>query len=176
MSLTCLRLPSRVRVPQVEYHWFRRQSQLASTTRYVGSKPDNVAIKTYIKLKTPRNSILKKMVNFLTQVTSYYMKVKSNLFPRTDHEGPEGQQRYSSNLSLTSALEEGGWLKPRPGRFTPRKETRYALYSTLGLSQSRFGQVRKISPPPEFDPRTSQPQQVAIPTTLSWPIFYYTYE
>jgi hypothetical protein len=28
---------------------------------------------------------------------------------------------YSSNLSLTSALDAGGWSTPRPGRFTPRK-------------------------------------------------------
>jgi hypothetical protein len=30
---------------------------------------------------------------------------------------------YISTLSLTSELEEGGWLKRRPGRFTPWKET-----------------------------------------------------
>jgi hypothetical protein len=28
-----------------------------------------------------------------------------NLHPRTDHEGPEGEQRYSSTLSLTSLLD-----------------------------------------------------------------------
>jgi len=39
----------------------------------------------------------------------------------TGHEGPEGEQRYSSTLSLTSALDEGGWSTPRPGRFTPGK-------------------------------------------------------
>jgi len=27
---------------------------------------------------------------------------------RTGHEGPEGEERYSSTLSLTSALDEGG--------------------------------------------------------------------
>jgi hypothetical protein len=26
---------------------------------------------------------------------------------------------YSSTLSLTSALDGGGWSNPRPGRFTP---------------------------------------------------------
>ena len=29
--------------------------------------------------------------------------------------------RYSSTLSLTSALDGGGWSAPRPGRFTPWK-------------------------------------------------------
>ena len=27
--------------------------------------------------------------------------------------------QYSSALSLSSALDGGGWLRPRPGRFTP---------------------------------------------------------
>jgi len=35
-----------------------------------------------------------------------------------------GEKRYSSTLSLTSALDAGGWSTPRPGRFTPGKETR----------------------------------------------------
>ena len=30
---------------------------------------------------------------------------------------------YSSNLSLTSALDKGGWLTPRPGHFTPPGKT-----------------------------------------------------
>jgi hypothetical protein len=50
-----------------------------------------------------------------------------------------------------------GWLAPRPGRFTPGKETRYPLYRRLGGPQVRSGRLRKISPPPGFDPRTVQP-------------------
>ena len=40
----------------------------------------------------------------------------------------------------------GGWTS-RPGRFTPRKETRYPLYRGLGGPQGRSGRVRKILPP-----------------------------
>jgi hypothetical protein len=36
-------------------------------------------------------------------------------------------------------------------------KTRYPLYRRLGGLQGRSGQVRKISPPPGFDPRTVQP-------------------
>ena len=36
-------------------------------------------------------------------------------------------------------------------------KTRYPLYRRLGGPQGRSGQVRKISPPPGFDPRTVQP-------------------
>ena len=46
-------------------------------------------------------------------------------------------------------------VMPRP-LFTPGK-TRYPLYRRLGGPQGRTGQVRKISPPPGFDPRTVQP-------------------
>jgi len=54
------------------------------------------------------------------------------------------------------ALEEGKWSASHPGRVNPGK-TRYPLYRRLGEPQSWSGQVRKISPPPGFDPRTVQP-------------------
>ena len=37
----------------------------------------------------------------------------------TGNEGPEGEYGYNSTLSLTSSLDEGEWLTPRPGRFAP---------------------------------------------------------
>ena len=39
----------------------------------------------------------------------------------------------------------------------PSGKTRYPLYRRLGGPQDRSGRVRKISPPPAFDPRTVQP-------------------
>jgi hypothetical protein len=42
--------------------------------------------------------------------------------PITGHEGPEGEYRYSSTLSLTSGDRWEGWLAPRPGHLTPGKE------------------------------------------------------
>ena len=42
--------------------------------------------------------------------------------PRPGYEGPEGEQRYSSTLSLTSALDGGGCSTTRPGRFNPGKD------------------------------------------------------
>ena len=51
----------------------------------------------------------------------------------------------------------GGWWTPRPGRFTPRKETRCPLYRRLGGTQELSGRVRKIPPPPGFDSRIFQP-------------------
>jgi hypothetical protein len=39
----------------------------------------------------------------------------------------------------------------------PPGKTRYPLYRRLSGPQGRSGRVRKISPPPAFDPRTVQP-------------------
>ena len=45
----------------------------------------------------------------------------------------------------------------RPGRSLPPGKTRYPLYRRLGGTQGQSGQVRKISPPPGFEPLTVQP-------------------
>ena len=44
----------------------------------------------------------------------------------------------------------------------PPGKTRYLLYTRLGGSQGQSGQVRKILPPPGFDPRTVQPVSVLL--------------
>jgi len=49
-----------------------------------------------------------------------------------------------------------GGQRHDPAALTPVK-TRYPLYRTLGGPQSWSVRVRKISPPPGFDPRTVQP-------------------
>jgi len=55
------------------------------------------------------------------------------------------------------ALEGGEGSASRAGRSLPPGKTRYPLYRGLGGPQGRSGKVRKISPPPGFDPRTVQP-------------------
>ena len=51
-----------------------------------------------------------------------HIGVRSKVNRKTGHEGPEGEWRYSSILSLTSALEGVGCLTPRPGRITLGKD------------------------------------------------------
>jgi hypothetical protein len=85
-----------------------------------------------------------------------HYKGKGKVHPRTGHEGPEGEQRYSSTLSLTWVLDGRGWSMPRPSHFIPRKDP-VPLYRRLVGPQSRSGHVRKISSPPGFDPQTVQP-------------------
>ena len=58
---------------------------------------------------------------------------------------------------MTTALEGGEGSASRPGHSLPPGKTRYPLYRRLGGPQGRCGQVRKISPPQGFDPRTVQP-------------------
>jgi hypothetical protein len=55
---------------------------------------------------------------------------KGKLHPVTCHEGPEGEQRYSSTLSLASVPDDGARLTPRPGRVNPRM-TRYPVHRRL---------------------------------------------
>ena len=59
---------------------------------------------------------------YMQDAKSLRGKGKGNVHPRTGHESPERENRYSSSLSLTSSLDAGGWSKPRPDRFTPGKD------------------------------------------------------
>jgi hypothetical protein len=86
----------------------------------------------------------------------YKGKGKGKFLPITGHKDPDGEQMYSSTLPSTSALDGSGWLAPPPAALPPGK-TRYPLYRRLGGPQGRSGWMRKISSPPEFDPRTVQP-------------------
>jgi len=72
---------------------------------------------------------------------------------RTAHRGSRGIALLFHNHGTRR-----GWgvsVTPRP--LLPPGKTRYPLYKRLGGPQGRSGQVRKISPPPGFDPRTVQP-------------------
>ena len=59
--------------------------------------------------------------------------------------------------TLISALDGGEWSTPRPGRFTPGKETGCPLYLRLGGPQSRSSRVWKVSFSQGFDPRIAPP-------------------
>jgi len=103
----------------------------------------------------------------MTYTNVYYVRLRNNVWqrsvcinkvhPRTDHVGPEGKQRYSSTLTLTSAPDMGGCSTPRPGRCIPRKQTRYQLYRRLAGPQGRSGRAREISPHRDSTPGMSSP-------------------
>ena len=74
---------------------------------------------------------------------------------KTDHEVPKGEEKYSSTLSLTSAIDSVGGQHHALSALPPVK-TRCPSYGRLGGPQGRSERVRKISPPQGFDPRTVQ--------------------
>jgi hypothetical protein len=55
----------------------------------------------------------------------------------------------------------------------PPGKTRYPLYRRLGGPQGRSGQMRKISPPPGFDPRTVQPVASRYTDWATRPLFFF---
>jgi hypothetical protein len=65
---------------------------------------------------------------------------------------PIGGVEVNSYSFMATALKGGEGTASRPGRFLPPWKIRYALYRRLGGPRGRSGQVRKISPPPGFDP------------------------
>ena len=73
------------------------------------------------------------------------------------------------NPHSTPALEGDGCPALILGCFNPVKEIRYPSYKRLVGARCRSGWVRKISPPPVFEPRTIQPVATrftnSIPTT-----------
>ena len=58
---------------------------------------------------------------------------------------------------MTNGTRRGEGSASCPGCSLPQGNTWYPLYRRLGGPQGRSGQVRKISPPMGFDPRTVQP-------------------
>ena len=74
---------------------------------------------------------------------------------------------YNSTLSLTSALDGGGWSTPRPGRFTPEKEPVPVVQDAGWAPGPVWTGAENLAPTPGFDPGTVQP---ALPTELSRPL------
>ena len=104
----------------------------------------------------------KRMINNLS-LGSIIKKKKCKVHPCTGTEAlyrpydPQGELRCSSTLSWPMALEGGEGSASCPGCSLPPGKTQYPLYRRLGGPQGQSRQVRKISPPPGFDPSTVQP-------------------
>jgi hypothetical protein len=74
----------------------------------------------------------------------------------TGHEGPEGEYRYGSTLSLNLALDRGGLTTPHTSSFNLGKEPWYPLHRRVGGPQSQSAWVWNILPPLRFHPWTVQ--------------------
>jgi len=60
-----------------------------------------------------------KLCFALLSMTSWFCCSEGKVHPVTDNEGTEGEYRCSYTLSLSSALDGGGWLTPCPSCFAP---------------------------------------------------------
>ena len=87
----------------------------------------------------------------------------------TFHEVSEEEERYSSTLFLTSALDSRGWSTPSPGRLTAVNDTRYPLHRELGSPRAGLDGCGKSRPPLGFDRRTVHPAVSRYTTKLSRP-------
>jgi len=99
-------------------------------------------------------------------------KCKGKFHPRTGHESTEGEQMYGSTHPSASALDRVGGQRHALAAL-PQGKNRYPLYKRKGGPQGRSGQVRKISPPMGFNPRTVQSvvslyTDCAIPVSQAW--------
>jgi len=107
-------------------------------------------------------------VNFEVMLYCAWEKVRVQFILQQATKAQRGEYRYSSTLSLNSAVD-AGWLSTvRPGRFTPGKETRYPLYWRLGGPQGRSGRVRRISPYTEIR-SLDRPARSELLYRLSYP-------
>jgi hypothetical protein len=78
---------------------------------------------------------------------------------------------YRSTYSLTSALDEGGWSTPRPGRFTPRKDSvpivQVAAWAP-GLDWRGAESLAPIGIPfPESPPRCESLHRLSYPAVVT---------
>ena len=101
-------------------------------------------------------------------------KGKGKILPKTDHEGPEGEQMYSSTLPSTSELDRG-WVVSTTFRPLYPWE-RPGTHCTGGWVGPRAGLdgCGKSRPPPNRDsfPGPSSQERFAIPTGASLKFFY----
>ena len=102
--------------------------------------------------------------------STLYLKVKFTL--EQSHEGPEGEQMYSSPLPSTSALAVGWVVSATPRPLYPRE--RPGTHCTGGWVRPRAGLdgCGKSRPHRDSIPGPSSPQRVAIPTGLSRPTYF----
>ena len=101
-----------------------------------------------------KSSLAEKFVSRVTRQPSYHCLLCSTVrvihktlcygkvHPRTGHGGPEGEQKYSSALSLTRRQIGVGGQRHAPAASPPGK-IRYPLYRRLVGPEGRSGRVRK---------------------------------
>ena len=86
-----------------------------------------------------------------------HCKGKGKVHPRTGHEGPEGEQMYSSTLSLTLTLDGAEWSTPCPGHLIPQASPGTHCIGGWVGSRVSLNRCGKSRPSPGFDSLIIQP-------------------
>jgi hypothetical protein len=95
-------------------------------------------------------------------------KGKGKVHPRTGHEGPEGEQVYSSTLSSTSPLNELGGQGQDSAALPPGKKG-YPLNRRLDVGpRDGLDGCGKSRPHRDSIPVPCSSERVAIPTELNF--------
>ena len=109
----------------------------------------------YIQLPIYTSRFIKLQATKPRSEMDPFIQVKVKVTLEQAMKAQRGKQRYSSTLSLTSALEGMSGQRHAPATLSPGK--RHVTHFTGDQVGSRSGRVRKISSPPGFHPRSVQP-------------------
>ena len=93
---------------------------------------------------------------FGTYLDHHRTIVTLNVHRMTGHEGPEGEQMYSSTLSLTSTLDGFGGQHHAPTALPPRKDPVPTVQEAGWAPGPVWTDAENVAPP-GFDPRTIHP-------------------
>ena len=106
-----------------------------------------------LKPATDCEIILKSFITCNIKVKCSLLQALRFCTGLTPHRGSRG----TALLFLDHGARRGEGSASRPGCSLPPGKIRYALYRRVSGPQGRYGQVREISLPPGFDPRTVHP-------------------
>jgi hypothetical protein len=103
------------------------------------------------------SAVMRHSVTFWTSnFEQIKVKGKGKDHPRTGHEGPEGEQTYTSTLPLTSALDGVGGQRHAPAALPPGKDPVPIVEEAGWAPGPVWTGAENIAPPQGFDPRTVQ--------------------
>jgi hypothetical protein len=103
--------------------------------------------------------------------TRVLFQSKGKGHPTTGHEGPERKWRYSCTLSLTSALDRGGWSTPRSGRCTSEKDPIPVVQEAVWKAGAVWTRAENLAHHGDSITGPSSPYRVTVPSELSRPTF-----
>ena len=104
----------------------------------------------------PRYPLNRKLDWPTEAIWTFWRRDRGKIHPRTGHEAAETERKYSSTLSLTSALD-GGVVNATPGRFASGKETRYPFTGGWVGPRTGLGGCRKYRPCPDSNSDPTNP-------------------